>query len=301
MRTQISTTGDPKPIAKADPVMPTMTESQLLAREARKAIFQMLQDCTGRTLLCYVSRYSISEEDIRYLQELLHAVEPEAPLDLLLNSPGGSIRTADKLVRILWSASSEYENSPPGEYRLIVPDQAKSAATLVALGASEIVMSTTSELGPIDPQVELQDQDGNWNLHSAFDYIEAYEAAEDNYRKKPDDAAYRAVFEKLDSVRFRSMEKMVEYTRMCAENVLKRHGGSYTLAPSLLMNRKRFPIHEQVIDWETARNDLQLRVKFLGHKDRLWRRYWRLYGHLQHAVEDYRKIFESAEVSLLVA
>ncbi len=302
MRTQISIAGDPKPNAKADTVMPTTTESQLLAREARKAIFQMLQDCTGRTLLCYVSRYSISEEDIRYLQELLHAVEPEAPLDLLLDSPGGSIRTADKLVRMLRDASSsEHENSPPGEYRLIVPDQAKSAATLVALGASEIVMSSTSELGPIDPQVELQDQDGNWNWHSAFDYIEAYEAAEDNYRKKPEDAAYRAVFEKLDSVRFRSMEKMVEYTRKCAEDVLKRHGGSYTLAPSLLMDRTRFPIHEQVIDWETARKALKLRVRFLSHKDRLWRRYWRLYGHLQHAVEDYRKIFESAEVSLLVA
>lgn len=184
--------------------------------------------------------------------------------------------------------------------RLIVPDQAKSAATLVALGASEIMMSTTSELGPIDPQVELQDQDGSWNWHSAFDYMETYEEAERNYRKEPDDPAFGAVFDRLDSVRFRRMEKHVEYTRKCAENILKRHGGNFTLAPSRLMDRKRFPLHGQVIDWETALHHLKLNVRFMDYRDKVWWSYWRLYGHLQSALVGYRKIFESAEVSLLV-
>ena len=162
-------------------------------------------------------------------------------------------------------------------------------------------MSATSELGPIDPQVSLPDQKGNWMWQSAFDYIEAYNAAEDNYRKQPDDPASKAVFASLDSVRFRSMEKMVDYTRKCAEDLLKTHGANYSLAPSILMDRKQFPSHEQVVDWETARHDLQLRVNFMDQKDGLWRLYWRLYCHLQNAVVGYQKIFESAEVSLLVA
>jgi ClpP class serine protease len=37
--------------------------------------------------------------------------------------------------------------------RVIVPNIAKSAATLFALGADEILMGYLSELGPIDPQV----------------------------------------------------------------------------------------------------------------------------------------------------
>jgi len=37
-------------------------------------------------------------------------------------------------------------------FRVIVPNMAKSAATLVALGADVIVMGYFSELGPIDPQ-----------------------------------------------------------------------------------------------------------------------------------------------------
>ena len=283
--------------------MPPITESQQLAREARKALIRAIDDCTGRTLLCYVTQYeAISEEDILYVQELLHAVEPETPIDLMLNSPGGSIGTADKLVRMLSKASSvDPERSPSsGAFRLIVPDQAKSAATLIALGASEIVMSNTSELGPIDPQVRLPDQDGNWDWHSAFDYIEAYQEAEGRYRSQPDDPAYRSAFDKLDPVRFRSLEQLTEYTRRCAENLLKRHGGNYTLAPSLLLDRHTFPHHYQVIDWEAARHEVGLRVTFLEDTDRGWRRYWRLYCHLQNSLEGKRKVFESGEVSLIV-
>ena len=290
-------TRSPIPRAGRDTTKPPTTEAQLLAREARQDIFRRLQEINDRTLLCYVAWDVISEEDIRYLQELLHAVPADASLDLLLNSPGGSISAADKMVRMLWR---DTEKSRSGEYRLIVPDQAKSAATLVALGASEIMMSTTSELGPIDPQVELQDQNGNWNWHSAFDYIETYEVAERNYRKKPDDPAFGSVFDRLDSVRFRCMEKNVEYTRKCAENILKRHGVNSTWAPSRLMDRNIFPLHGQAIDWETALHYLKLNVKFMDHHDNTWWAYWRLYGHLQSALEGYRKIFESAEVSLLV-
>ena len=76
-----------------------------------------------------------------------------------------------------------------GDFRLVVPDTAKSAATLIGLGATEIVMSTTSELGPIDPQVMLPDRDGNWSWHSVFDYMDAYKSAEDKFRDTPDDSA----------------------------------------------------------------------------------------------------------------
>lgn len=303
MHMQKSTGPDPKPTAIANSVSPPTTESQLLAREVRETIFQKIQSRTGRTLLCYVSSYDeISEEDVCYLAELLYAVKQGTQLELMLHSPGGDIHTAEKLVRMLWSSSaSDPEKSPPGKFRLIVPDRAKSAATLVALGANEIVMSTTSELGPIDPQVPPQDQKGNCTWQSAFDYIEAYKTAEDNYRKQPDDPAHISVFESLDSVHFLSMNKLVEYTRMCAEDLLKSHGANFSLAPSILMDRKKFPSHGQVIDWETARHDLKLQVKFLGQKDQLWRLYWRLYCHLQNAVAGHRKIFESAEVSLIVA
>ena len=273
--------------------LPPITEARSLHRNIRRNLILEIEATTGRTLLCYVTRHGwIQGEDIRYMQELLYTVDQRRPLDLLLNSRGGNTSTAIKLVHMIWNASSDDQDL----FRLIVPDEAKSAATLVALGANEIIMSSSSELGPIDPQ--LQDVSGNW--YSVFDYISSYESAETNYRKNPHDPAYRMTFEAFDPVRFKSLQQLTTYTRQSAENLLKRHGGNYTLAPTRLMDTGMFPSHEHVIDSATAKNDLDLNVKFLNDGDDLWRLYWKLYCHLQEAVGSSHKIFESSHVSLLV-
>lgn len=59
--------------------------------------------------------------------------------------------------------------------RVVVPDFAKSAGTLMALGSDAVVMSDTSELGPIDPQIVRCDVNGNRIAHSIFNYLHAYE------------------------------------------------------------------------------------------------------------------------------
>jgi hypothetical protein len=58
---------------------------------------------------------------------------------------------------------------------VIVPDQAKSAATLIALGAHEIIMGPSADLGPIDPQIQLPSKPGS--LVAAKDLIAAVEDA----------------------------------------------------------------------------------------------------------------------------
>jgi hypothetical protein len=63
-----------------------------------------------------------------------------------------------------------------------VPDYAKSAATLLALGAHEILMGPTSDLGPVDPQFQL----GDFDLVSAKDMIAAVERALDDVAERPD-------------------------------------------------------------------------------------------------------------------
>ena len=62
-----------------------------------------------------------------------------------------------------------------GRLRVIVPDFAKSAGTLIALAADKIVMSDSSELGPIDPQFLKKDGDGNARWLSVLSYLKAYE------------------------------------------------------------------------------------------------------------------------------
>lgn len=67
------------------------------------------------------------------------------PILLVVHSPGGSIEPAYLISKALKRLSQN-------QFKVLVPRQAKSAATLLALGASEIHMGIMSQLGPIDPQ-----------------------------------------------------------------------------------------------------------------------------------------------------
>lgn len=75
---------------------------------------------------------------------------------LMLTSYGGQADAAYKIARCL---REEYKN---GEFILYVDSMCKSAGTLIALGAHQIVMSDQAELGPLDVQVYKQDEVGEF-------------------------------------------------------------------------------------------------------------------------------------------
>lgn len=94
-------------------------------------------------LFLYDSQSSISEN----MADKIYAAIPnklEKPILLILHSRGGQIEPA-----YLISKTCK-ENST--KFNVAIPRKAKSAATLISLGADEIHMGTLSELGPIDPQ-----------------------------------------------------------------------------------------------------------------------------------------------------
>lgn len=65
---------------------------------------------------------------------------------LILNSPGGKIEPAYLISKTCKKLAKE-------KFSVAIPRRAKSAATLIALGADHIHMGLMSELGPIDPQI----------------------------------------------------------------------------------------------------------------------------------------------------
>jgi len=73
-------------------------------------------------------------------------------LDLVLHSPGGSIEAAEAFVTYLRTKFSDV--------RVIIPQVAMSAATMIACSSNRILMGKHSFLGPIDPQFALQTQLG---------------------------------------------------------------------------------------------------------------------------------------------
>jgi serine dehydrogenase proteinase len=70
---------------------------------------------------------------------------PERTINVLLDSLGGSLDSAFKIARFL----SRYAK----EVNIYVPRRAKSASTLIALGASHVYLSPFGELGPLDTQI----------------------------------------------------------------------------------------------------------------------------------------------------
>lgn len=66
-------------------------------------------------------------------------------LCIILNTPGGSAETVEKLVKI---TRHHYQ-----EVYFIVPDAAYSAGTIFCMSGDKIYMDYSSSLGPIDPQV----------------------------------------------------------------------------------------------------------------------------------------------------
>jgi hypothetical protein len=123
----------------------------------RKYLIQLSQH-TGRATILYATKFtapgnpaspdmlSINDEDLQGLMEVTHGLT-NPNLDLILHSPGGTIEAAEALVL--------YLRSKFDDIRVIVPNLAMSAATMISCACNRIVMGKHSFLGPIDPQFIL--------------------------------------------------------------------------------------------------------------------------------------------------
>lgn len=104
----------------------------------------------NRKLIVYIAKIgnqksAINPDDIAPIGSMLASCGCVENLDLMIHSPGGSGVTAEKIVEMCRSYTKK-------EFRVIVPNMAKSSATIISLGADKIVMGYCSELGPIDAQ-----------------------------------------------------------------------------------------------------------------------------------------------------
>ncbi|PIE27438.1 MAG: hypothetical protein CSA58_04290 [Micrococcales bacterium] len=86
----------------------------------------------------------IFPDNMTYLEELLHPLDCSKPLHVVLASPGGDGETAIRIVRALQARCSELT--------ILLPDMAKSAATILCLGADRIIFGPGGDLGPVDPR-----------------------------------------------------------------------------------------------------------------------------------------------------
>ena len=123
----------------------------------RRKYLVSLYKHTGRNVILYATKWtqpdvipgpliSIVDEDLQGIMEVIHHLSGPN-LDLIMHSPGGSLTAAESLVLYLRSKFKHI--------RVIVPQLAMSAATMIACAADAIILGKHSFLGPIDPQVTV--------------------------------------------------------------------------------------------------------------------------------------------------
>ena len=280
----------------AQPSRTPLYQAISAGRYQRQALIKQVQDKTGNSLICYVSgnRCMIDDDDVIPFVDLLHNVKPNTNVDLLLHTKGGDIDAAEKMMGMLRRIVGD------AKIRVIVPDCAKSAGTLMVLGADAVVMSDMSELGPIDPQTQLF---GRWQ--SMQNYLDAYKEHESALKEDSTNMAAQIMLGKLDPTTMKSCESAIARARQAAENLLRngmfRKDGNLTLTATELLDTSRWLSHGQMISWEDARDpQLGLVVEHLDYHSKEWQAYWDIYCLQRLAVQDRQKLYESDFVSLVI-
>lgn len=199
-------------------------------------------------LMLYSDDYSIT----RYTTDRIYATlrnvakDRDKPLLLLILSNGGSVESA----YLISKACKEYSKDI---FAVAIPRHAKSAATLLALGADAIHMGLMSELGPIDPQMITEPQSRDrvpalalkHALENVADLCEKYPKATSMFSE------YLAKTLKVTQLGY--YERICKSAAQYAERLLKRRykgkGEAEKMANKLVYEYKD---HGFVIDHEEA-------------------------------------------------
>jgi Serine dehydrogenase proteinase len=277
--------------AEADQKARDHQAAQLLDKER---LFGILEG-KHRRLICYLSGPGggdINISDAAPLGSMLDVLGDVKGIDLLLHSPGGMGEVAEKFVQMCRSCCENF--------RVVVPNFAKSAATMIALGADVIVMGDRSELGPTDPQYEIA-VGGVVQQLSGQSFIQAYKDTQEAVKELV--AAGESPVGMLQSLATSTMEpafidhceRGVAFSQDVAERFLRdyqipaklRDAGearspqtikkrAKRAATNLLSADARFS-HGRLIGPEEARDEVGLHVELLDRHSPVWNAYWELY------------------------
>jgi hypothetical protein len=184
-------------------------EAQHEGRYVRRGLLRSYQDNHDCRLAVMIDL--IHPDSVTLFAELLHGSDKSKELHLLLRSPGGDGEVAIRLARMAQASCAKFV--------VVVPDIAKSAATILALGADQIIMAPPSDLGPIDPQVLVPER----GYISAKEVIAAVDDALNDVHKRPGTYALRSALlgmGNVDATLYQFAKSALGQTREIARQAL---------------------------------------------------------------------------------
>ena len=268
-------------------VPPTTQDSAREWANVQLAAIEQMLDADGLTIISAM-QFGVEHR----VKIAIEAREERRPgLVVILDTPGGIVEVVERIVRVL---RHHYE-----EVKFIIPDRAMSAGTVLAMSGDDILMDYHSCLGPIDPQLELDDR-----LVPALSYLSQYENLIQKSLNETLSTAELVLLQKLDLAelhrfelardlsiallkrwltRYKFKDWVETETRRepVTENMKEERAAWIALQ---LNDHERWHTHGRGIDMETLQEELKLKITDFGDdsdlKKAVWDYFWFLRDHM---------------------
>jgi hypothetical protein len=231
----------------------------------RNNIIKKIEELRNSKVITYVTsdrqgpvNARVAMDIIPIISSQLRKIGKQEKIDLVLYSAGGDTMVPWRLVSMI----REYCN----QFSVIIPYKAHSAATMISLGADEIVMSDISELSPIDPSTAnvfnpIDPQNPQNRIPISVEEVMSYfDLAKNKFEIKSD--------EELTKIFNKFVESSPSIHPLALGNVNRTHNLIKILAKRLLKSHKeqiKEDEVEKIIDFLTEK--LYSHQYFFGRKE----------------------------------
>lgn len=268
-------------------VIQKVSEEQHQAHATRRHLYPELEKELGIPVVSFFTSFvypvAIEDNDADMLEGVLQKCDLSRGFALLLSSPGGSGLAAERIINVCRSYSGT------GKYSVIVPGKAKSAATMICLGASKIIMGRTSELGTIDPQIVVK-ENGQVKWFSVYNIIKSYEDLfEKAVKEKGNLQPYLQQLANYDAREIEEFKSALLLSEDIAIKTLKT-GMLPNLSEKKIRGRikifltpEKVRVHGRPIYAQDAQK-CNLKVEVRGPIEEFWRNIYEIYVRLNHYV-----------------
>jgi Serine dehydrogenase proteinase len=208
----------------------------------------------------------MAEDAVREMFDhlLLLPSRPVKQLDVFLCSNGGSGTVPWRLVSLFREFAEKVA--------VLIPYRAYSAATMLALGADEIVMGPFAEMGPIDPTVTNEynpvDPATQQRIGISVEDVKAYVAfVKDTVGIRHEDELIKAIeilAQKVHPLALGNVERFISQSRMIARKILLTHmaeePSKHEIDEIIDTLASKLYFHGHPINRREARDELKLKV-----------------------------------------
>jgi hypothetical protein len=263
-----------------------------MTKQNRMQFLQNLETERKSTLLSYVTgdrpttstvglSTQIVADSVRYFKELVEGLGMQDKIDLFIYSRGGLITAPSTILHLLRKHCKKLS--------VLVPYKAHSAATLISLGADEIVMGEMGQLSPIDPTtfnvfnpVDPLNPAGRWQISvedvTAYLSLAKEKAGLDS--EESAQAVFRLLADKVHPIALGNVHRIYNLIRLLAPKMLGMHMDSKSVQEQAKIKlivdtlTERLYTHDYLISCEEAK---EIGLKIVDPDASLDKLMWDLY------------------------